>query len=61
MKEDYARIYWSGRCAYALPLTGLSADRRIMQITAPIQLGNSGGPLLDIAGILAVGLDHHRR
>lgn len=31
-------------------LAGPRNDRRIMQITAPIQPGNSGGPLLDGAG-----------
>ena len=31
-------------------LTGFTNDTTIMQITAPIQLGNSGGPVLDMSG-----------
>jgi len=31
-------------------LTGFDNDTTIMQITAPIQLGNSGGPVLDMSG-----------
>jgi len=31
-------------------LTGPADDRRIMQITAPVQPGNSGGPALDASG-----------
>jgi hypothetical protein len=31
-------------------LAGPGDDRRLMQITAPVQPGNSGGPALDVAG-----------
>jgi len=31
-------------------VTGFDNDTTIMQITAPIQLGNSGGPVLDMSG-----------
>ncbi len=31
-------------------LAGPGNDRRFLQITAPVQQGNSGGPLLDLAG-----------
>jgi len=31
-------------------LAGPGNDRRFLQITAPVQLGNSGGPLLDLSG-----------
>jgi S1-C subfamily serine protease len=33
-------------------LSGLGGDTRYLQITAPVQPGNSGGPLLDSAGNL---------
>jgi S1-C subfamily serine protease len=31
-------------------LAGVSDDSRYLQITAPVQPGNSGGPLLDMSG-----------
>jgi S1-C subfamily serine protease len=31
-------------------LAGPGNDRRLVQITAPVQQGNSGGPLLDSSG-----------
>ena len=31
-------------------LAGPGDDRRLIQITAPVQSGNSGGPVLDAAG-----------
>jgi S1-C subfamily serine protease len=31
-------------------LTGIANDTSTMQISAPVQLGNSGGPLLDMSG-----------
>ena len=31
-------------------LAGPNNDRRLIQVTAPVQPGNSGGPLLDLAG-----------
>ncbi len=34
-------------------LAGPGDDRRFLQITAPVQQGNSGGPLLDLAGNVA--------
>jgi uncharacterized protein len=34
-------------------LSGIGGDTRYLQITAPVQPGNSGGPLLDSAGNLA--------
>jgi S1-C subfamily serine protease len=33
-------------------LQGLSSDTRYLQLTAPVQPGNSGGPLLDMSGHL---------
>ena len=33
-------------------LSGLGGDTRLVQISAPVQPGNSGGPLLDLAGNL---------
>ncbi|UCU92161.1 trypsin-like peptidase domain-containing protein [Hydrogenophaga taeniospiralis] len=33
-------------------LSGMSGDTRLMQISAPVQPGNSGGPMLDSAGNL---------
>jgi S1-C subfamily serine protease len=36
-------------------LSGIGGDRRFLQITAPVQAGNSGGPVLDSSGRL-VGL-----
>ena len=33
-------------------LAGLSDDSRYLQISAPVQPGNSGGPLLDASGHL---------
>jgi S1-C subfamily serine protease len=33
-------------------LSGLMNDSRVLQITAPVQPGNSGGPLLDTSGQL---------
>jgi hypothetical protein len=34
-------------------LAGIGGDVRFFQITAPVQAGNSGGPLLDDAGNVA--------
>lgn len=31
-------------------LAGMANDSRMLQITAPVQLGNSGGPLVDMSG-----------
>ncbi len=31
-------------------LAGIGGDRRLIQISAPVQPGNSGGPLLDLSG-----------
>ena len=33
-------------------LSGMGGDTRLVQITAPVQPGNSGGPVLDSAGNL---------
>ena len=33
-------------------LSGMGGDTRLMQITAPVQPGNSGGPMLDSASNL---------
>ncbi len=33
-------------------LSGIGGDTRLLQITAPVQPGNSGGPMLDSAGNL---------
>jgi hypothetical protein len=33
-------------------LAGLGNDARFLQMTAPVQLGNSGGPLLDQSGLV---------
>jgi S1-C subfamily serine protease len=42
-------------------LAGLGNDRRRIQITAPVQPGNSGGPLLDangsVVGVVVAKLD----
>ena len=42
-------------------LVGLGEDSRYLQITAPVQPGNSGGPLLDqngnLAGVVSAKLD----
>jgi Trypsin-like peptidase domain len=37
---------------YVSALTGLEDDARYLQISAPVQPGNSGGPLLDASGHL---------
>jgi serine protease Do len=34
-------------------LSGLSDDSRFLQVSAPVQAGNSGGPLVDHAGVVA--------
>jgi S1-C subfamily serine protease len=41
-------------------LSGFDGDRRFIQMTAPIQPGNSGGPLVDAAG-LVVGVIESKR
>jgi len=33
-------------------LAGLNGDTRFLQISAPIQLGNSGGPIVDQSGLV---------
>lgn len=33
-------------------MSGMGGDTRLVQITAPVQPGNSGGPMLDSAGNL---------
>ena len=33
-------------------MSGMGGDTRLIQITAPVQPGNSGGPMLDSAGNL---------
>jgi S1-C subfamily serine protease len=42
-------------------LTGLGNNRQLLQISAPVQLGNSGGPLLDqygnVIGVIQSKLD----
>lgn len=46
---------------YVNALSGVRDDRRLIQISAPVQPGNSGGPLVcesgQVVGVIAAGLD----
>lgn len=37
-------------------LTGPNGDRGLLQITAPVQVGNSGGPIVDESGTVVGGV-----